>query len=237
MNVTDGFREAIEAVYAAFADIPCPTHLAASPYRDAAAILTELTAVPLRDLSEQTIGKYAGWAMTTVGDERDFMHFLPRIIELAAYEGGHVGFDPKVLAARLIMAGWTGWGAAKQEAVKRCFREAFLLRLLSFGAADWLCGIAHLGLLSDELLEVWLITPGGPAIDELADFIEHDLGKETITEAFWKDVSPAAQRRIVRWARSDAVRSRLWAALERAPSESRAKIEGALAVICQPGTG
>ncbi len=234
MRTTIGFREAVDAAYAAFSDIPCPTRLRTSPFRDGAEILARLTAAHLRELPEETIGPYAGWAITTVGDERDFMHFLPRIIELAAYDGGHVGLEPQVIASRLVMAGWAGWNEPKQAAVKRCFREAFLLRLHSIGAAEWLCGIAHLGLLSDDLFDRWLIAPEDGAIEELAHFIKDDLGLEGMTGGTWEAVSAEAQRRVAHWARSDAVRGRLQAALDRASPSSRKHIEAALAVIGRP---
>jgi hypothetical protein len=124
-----------------------------------------------------------------------------------------------------------------QTAVTRCFREAFLLRLQSFAAADWLCGITHLGLLTDDLLERWLVAPEDGALDELTRFIKNDLGVGAITGAFWEDVSSEGQRRILQWSRSDAVRGRLWAALERATGKGRANIEAALAVIGHPGRG
>jgi hypothetical protein len=196
--------------------------------------LAQLTAGPLRELPEETIGPYAGWAITTVGNERDFMHFLPRIIELAAYSGAHTGFEPQVLASRLVTAGWINWDAPKQAAVKRCFREAFLLRLQSIGAAEWLCGIAYLGLPSDDLFDRWLIAPEDGAIEELAHFIKSDLGLEGITAGFWEEVSPETQRRVAHWVRSDAVRGRLQAALDRASPSSRENIEAALAVIGHP---
>jgi hypothetical protein len=129
MNATERFRHAVESAYAAFADVPGPTPRDAARYEERPEILPALTAFPLRQLPEEIIGLYAGWAITTAGNEHDFMHFLPRIIEVAADERGYVGLEPQVVASRLIMAGWTGWDVEKREAVKRCFRAAFVLRL------------------------------------------------------------------------------------------------------------
>ena len=58
----------------------------ASPLRDAREILMVLSAVPLRELTGEQVGPYSGWAMTTVGNERDYRHFLPRILELAVVD-------------------------------------------------------------------------------------------------------------------------------------------------------
>lgn len=236
MKTTDGFTAAIEAAYSEFADIPGPTLADGSRYEERAEILPELASAALRELPERTIGLYAGWAMTTAGNEIDFMHVLPRIMEVAAYayEDGYVGLEPQVVASKIIMAGWTRWNSPKREAVKRCFREAFLFRLESFGASAWLCGIAHLGLLSDDLFDRWLVAPEDGAIAELAHFIVSDLGMEVITGAYWEDVPAEAQRRVAHWLRSDAVRGRFQAALDRASPSSRENIRAALAVMEHP---
>lgn len=44
--------------------------------------IKSLMSIQLKDLSEDKIGKYMRSAITTFGDENDYKHFLPRILEL-----------------------------------------------------------------------------------------------------------------------------------------------------------
>ncbi len=84
----------IDDCYDAFAPYPPPRSLHA--LRDPVAILATLTSAPLRELTGEQIGPYAGWAMTTVGDVTDYKHFLPRILEQAVRESlwtGHRSAD------------------------------------------------------------------------------------------------------------------------------------------------
>ena len=74
---------ALQQAYQVFANLPRPAHLEAAPHRDGDRMLSSLTAAPLRELTGEQIGPYAGCAITTVGSERDYRHFLPRILELA----------------------------------------------------------------------------------------------------------------------------------------------------------
>src|SRR5690348_5088149 len=96
-------RDAIEQYYAAFAAKPRPQKLEASPLRDPGAILATLTAAPLRELTGEQIRPYSGWAMTTVGTDRDYRDFLPRIFELAVIDPVWLGAEPPIMASRLNM--------------------------------------------------------------------------------------------------------------------------------------
>jgi hypothetical protein len=73
---------AIEDLYRVFAGCRLDPHVEGCPHcvsdRDHARIHSR----PLRSLSGDDLGRYAFKAMTTWGNERDFRHFLPRILEL-----------------------------------------------------------------------------------------------------------------------------------------------------------
>jgi hypothetical protein len=75
--MTSGLRDALESAYRAFDDVPRPEQVE----RHGESILELLTSMPLRQLPPDVIGPYAGWAITTAGSARDYMDFLPRILE------------------------------------------------------------------------------------------------------------------------------------------------------------
>lgn len=95
-EVEIALSRAVERAYEVFASEPQPQTLHASPHRDAEELLRTLTAAPLRMLTAEQLGPYSGWAMTTVGDERAYRHFLPRIFELSVADRVWVGTEPTV---------------------------------------------------------------------------------------------------------------------------------------------
>ncbi|RWB77123.1 MAG: hypothetical protein EOQ50_09405 [Mesorhizobium sp.] len=156
-------QRAIDDCYSAFASYPQPRCLDASPLRDPVAILGTLTSAPLRELTGEQIGPYAGWAMTTVGDIADYKHFLPRILEQAVRESLWVGTDPPIIASRLIRGGWLEWPDGERKAIRALFAGAFSQAIEEHpdqrGDADnWTCGIAILDLDLPAMLDTWLST-------------------------------------------------------------------------------
>jgi hypothetical protein len=173
MNRIAALRHAVDVAYDAFASVPRPKYMDASPYRDGDAILRELTSVPLRQLPEKVIGPYAGWAITTVGSGSDYAHFLPRILELAAFQNCWMGSEPAVIADRLKRAHWERWTAARRQAIIAVFRRAFHASLESYigGTPDeWLCGLAGLGQPIAVFLRAWERSTFAWAAEQLAGF-------------------------------------------------------------------
>ena len=152
-------RQALDRAYAALAPYPRPVAMDASPLRDPVAILRRLTRAPLREVSGEDIGPYAGWAMTTVGNADDYKHFLPRILEVAVETGSWMGTHPEIIASRLERAGWRAWPAGEQNAVVAVFAAAFEQASLAhpdYGdASPWLCGVAVMGEPVGPPLQAW----------------------------------------------------------------------------------
>jgi hypothetical protein len=206
-------QQAIDAAYRVFAPYPRPTELKASPLRDADEILRTLTSAPLRDLTGEQIGPYAGWAMTTVGSAWDYKHFLPRILEQAVRRPVWTGTEPTIIASKLDTAGWQRWPATEQDAVRDVFAAAWAqtraMHPDDIHADDWLCGIAALGMNVSEALAGWLSPPSRDAVLQLAWFI--GLAPVRIFEGnddeggYWADVDPAARQSVAAWLQGDAV--------------------------------
>lgn len=213
--------EAIEQSYTCFSAFSRPKKLRASPLRDAEQILQSLTSAPLRELTSEQIGPYAGWAITTVGDDRDYRHFLPRIFELSVSDPSWLGAEPAVMASKLNMANWRTWPADQQAAISGFFRSAFgavLGRHPDEGhhAEDWFCGIASLGEPIAPNSERWLTCRCPTAALHLSSFIsreaDHIRRSGEVRGSSWKDLNPSIRSEVAEFLTSSQIRDMIAAA-------------------------
>lgn len=200
-------RSAIERSYTEFANMPCPRKLDAYPLRDADEILRTLTSAPLRELEGEKVGPYSSWAITTVGNGRDYRHFLPRIFELAVTDPVWLGAEPPVMASRLNMAEWRTWPSEQQGAVLHFFLsalDAVVERHPDDGqsADNWLCGIITLGEPASPTFERWRSSPSPNAALHMASFIISEAKQlrrhAEVRGAFWGDVSADVRREVAK---------------------------------------
>lgn len=209
MSVAEAnLRSAIEQSYETFAGIPCPRKLDASPYRNADEILRTLTSAPLRELDAERIGPYAGWAITTVGNDSDYRHFLPRIFELAVTDPVWLGADPPVMARKLNMGGWRTWPANQQSAVLHVFHAALTSMTERHPdnwpstAADWFCGIATLGEPVTPAFECWRASTHANAALNMAGFIiseSKNIRRNGMVRcSFWHEVNEEVRREVAK---------------------------------------
>lgn len=198
-------RDAIERSYSAFASMPRPQKLDASPFDDANEILRTLTSAPLRELESEHVGPYSCHAITTVGDERDYRHFLPRIFELAVTYPVWSGAEPPIIASRLNMATWRSWPADQQAAVLHFFRAAFAAVIERHPhqgqcADSWFCGIVILRESAALTFERWRSSSSPNAALHMASFIIDEakhLGRHAeVRGPFWGDVSADVRREV-----------------------------------------
>ena len=222
-------RDAIEASYVAFASMPRPERLDASPVHDADDILRTLTAAPLRELTEQHLALYSRSAITTVGDDRDFRHFLPRILELSVGPMW-IGAEPAVIAIRLNMASWRDWPEEQRSAVLQFFRSAFARSIEGHPnydrtAVDWFSGLAILGDSPSLIFERWRSTTSANAALNLAAFIideaKHIRRHQEVRPPFWEDVNHEMRRDLAERLTSEATREFLAAAKSKVSEEDR----------------
>ena len=200
-------RDAIERNYSAFASMPRPQKLDASPFRDAGKILCTLTSAPLRELKGEQVGPYSGWAITTVGDDRDYRHFLPRILELAVTEPGWLGAEPPVMASRLNLATWRSWPADQQGAILHFFRAAFEAVVerhpqQGHSADHWFSGLVTLGESASLTFERWCASSSPNAVLHMASFIiderNHLRRHAEVRGSFWENLSADVRREVAK---------------------------------------
>lgn len=212
-----------------------PAALDGSPTRDARAILRTLTAAPLRLLTANQLGPYAAWAMTTVGSAADYRHFHPRILELAIDLNSWHGLEPWLIAGKLVYAKWHEWPAPQQEAVTAVFLAGFDYSLeaapdQTHEPADWLAGVARLGLPLERPLAGWRDAIARNPLSRLSLFVTQ--WAEAITDGssappYWQDVDATLVVQVRNWLFSTATRAQLQQyAGEREIDEALAALRG-----------
>lgn len=186
---------AVEGLYAAFAAHPLRVWTEPCLHCVTREQEFALHAAPLRDLPADVVRPYAAHAMTTWGDEREFLHFLPRVLEIAV-TGGFGWPDLQVLFAGLRRAGWHTWPRGERAAV-----EAFLLALwrstlASFPslhtAEDVLCAIAQAADDMTPYLDMWAADRGEAASRHLVEIVLWSWQSERarLPSPWWDDREP-----------------------------------------------
>ena len=165
-----------------------------------------LQTVPLRQLSADDLVQYAFRALTTVGSEDDFKHFLPRILEIAAQRGSVGRDDLQIVLGKLQYGQWTFWPQRQRQAVEH-FLWAFWESVLGEFSSEpdistFVCGF---GCVVDDLkpfLDVWSQSDEPSAINHLHNFIESNLDrllkKHRLRDAFWSEREPQMMQ-VILW--------------------------------------
>lgn len=160
---------------------------------------------PLRSLTGDDLGRYASKAMTTWGDEHDFRHFLPRILELVV--SGNLGTLVEIVLGKLAYANWSTW-PGREQAVLRTFLRLRWRAGLSQDAAEgldpdpsqfdadaWLCGVALAGEEIAPYIEAWQREGATKTIGHVAAFLETNpdlLSYGNLGNGFWDAGNPQA---------------------------------------------
>lgn len=209
----------------------------ASPYKSAD-IVEQILAAPLRDLSDDAIGAYAGSAILTVGTAEDYRHFLPRILELSVTNANWIGGYPPVIADRLRRSEWSDWPGELQSSVRDFFACAYAWSIdappSDAGQADlWLCGNLLMGGRPGDLLQRWRQDSSPHAALRLAEFrcAWADGADRGARLPFWEEVAAEAWDALVIWLLNGETAQQLAAALDRVAEEDRWQIERALTLV------
>lgn len=204
-------ESAIEQVYAEFHG-PKPRAVEGCPCCTDPKEVCRLLSKDLRQLTAHDLSNYASSLFLTMGDERDFNYFLPRLLEIATGEDWWP--SPPVLLEKLKLAHWQNWPERRRAAVKRVidlwFAECLDADHEGADIDDLLCGIAHADLPLDEYLDILSKRP-----EDLHAFFDIHaptyIRRGRLGTAFWKTNTvgelavldffnaPAVQDQIDRW--------------------------------------
>ena len=202
----DAMRPAVEDLYLVFRRYGLKSRLEACPCCTTDADQALIRSRSLRALTAEDLQHYVFSAISTWGDEDDFRHFLPRVLELAMTNNSLSFVAPELILDKLAYAGWGAWPAAEQEAVESFLRLRWSIGLTQetrssqgdsvseFDADEWLCGIALTGLDTLPYVDVWLRMGAVSTFGHVVAFLEsnrHLLTDGRVDNAWWGDTREA----------------------------------------------
>ena len=191
-------KEAIDSVYAAFAAVPRPREIEGCPCCIEDKEVDVLLAKPLREISPEELSSYASSVFLTIGCEKDFHYFLPRILEVTVTDLGWWP-DIEVTGRALENAKWLTWPEAEREAIKRFFDAQFsglLTESVGSELDSWLCGISLAGLELAPFLT--RLEANTSAVLEIYGWNANPIMERRLTNGFWDDTSKGASQ-LIEW--------------------------------------
>ncbi len=163
-------RKAINALYETFARYALPPSSSYSTQTTISeADVRALRSRPLRELTGRDLSKYAMKALTTWGDEDEFRHYLPRLLELLAVEPSWT--DAATLLGKLSTARWRSWPEPEQRAIEEyltAISVPVVQRALALDLAGLALGASNAGVALAPLVDAWKTTPGVQPVAQLA---------------------------------------------------------------------
>jgi hypothetical protein len=161
---------------------------------------------PLDQLGWHELLRYGWKAMTLLGDADDYRHFLPRLLELLAFDPPH--FNEEVILYN-IRLDWQTWSVAEQSAITRWLQALWRLTLTTYDpihrervVADCLCCVAQLADDLAPFLAEWEAFTIPSAIYLLADHVRangESLSQHSTLENVWWSERNAQMRQAVTW--------------------------------------
>jgi hypothetical protein len=233
MSDTDPLRDAIESLYVVFSQYRLRERIDACSHCHGSHDDRLLRSKTLRELGVQELHHYTWDALTTWGDDYDFRHFLPRILEIYALDESLTDqfIEPEIVLGKLEYARWSNWPPREQEAVRQYLTALWLSKInhdfpwedFSVSSIEyWLCAI---GQAEDDLepyLTAWEAASSPAAVGNLSHWIVsvHDeLAEKKLCSAFWKNRQVQCAQ-VVNWVLGKKIREKLVANSTRGlPSE------------------
>jgi hypothetical protein len=199
-------KSAIEGLYRIFSRYPLPAHMDGCPHcvsdRDHALLYSK----DLRDLGPGELERYAFKAMSTWGGNDDFRHFLPRIFELIAADGG-CWTVPEAVFGKLPYGEWESWPSDERQAITSFF-EALWSNVLdhfphAFSAEECLVCIGRAACDMTPYLGRWRIADSLTHAKHFAEFVQHNPEWSqrrgwSLNGTYWSD-RPALAKQVVDW--------------------------------------
>ena len=218
---TPALKTSIDYLYRVFERYPLRQHIDGCPCGCLPADAAEaLHAAPLRGLTEQHLSRFTMKTMTTWGDEVDFKHFLPRLLELIAHDELSL---LETLLRKLAYGQWWFWPDQEVAAVVtflHAWWEDVLIRdSLPDPWGPWEVATVLQGLAQAEhdltpYLTCWAELDTASAAQHLAAFVLSEaegLVQRQLQGAYWTNQALQAQQ-VVRWLLDAQQQARLEAA-------------------------
>lgn len=208
---------AIEALYTEFC-VSKPQTIEGCPCCTDPKEVCTLLAKGLRELTPDELSNYGCSLFLTMGDERDFPYFVPRLLDIATSQDWVP--SPEVLLDKLKRANWHAWPKRRQKAVRKVIDLWFTDTLAGIEALSaeqqyttgspidaLLCGIANSGLSLKPFLGELAKHP--VALKACFDWHAQAFFKRRgLGEGFWTDC-PEGEAEVVAFYELPSIRERL----------------------------
>ena len=208
MDEQVALHEAIEGLYATFASYPLRHPVVGCPCCVSRADQELIASKVLRQLNGYDLERFVWKAMSTWGDENDFRHFLPRVLELMSDVRERRDLPDLFIIFRKLCSGhWELWPQQEQEAITT-YLLAFWRWILAGhpgSEEEYLVASVYLEAMVDDIddfapfLNAWRDMRTPPALRQLS---------ELIRDHSW--VAPLAQNmHLLAWLREDSTKKML----------------------------
>jgi hypothetical protein len=171
-------RRTIESLYEVFARYPLPERIDGCAHCISEADHEQLHAKPLRCLTAADLDQFAYSAMYTWGKIDDYRHFLPRLLEVLAFEKD--GLPAEVVTGKLVYGAWQTWHVGEKAII-----DAYLgalwhyvlsqppsFDLMGWTAEECLCAIAQAVPDLEPFLAYWEQQNTTPALLHLSTLLQ-----------------------------------------------------------------
>lgn len=130
----------------------------------------EVYAKPLQKLLGENLNFYAHKAMTTWGNENDFKHFLPRLLEVCFFDETFYK-DLKHIYSKLEYAHWENWEETEQQAIIDFVKSSWKEYVNSRNNLDSFDSSGYIDFLSvEEMIRVWDFMNNKQALHNFVDY-------------------------------------------------------------------
>jgi hypothetical protein len=201
----NSLSDSIEALYSAFGDVPKPRNIKGCPCCIERKKIGTLLSKPLRELSPDDLSSYASSAFLTVGEQADYLYFLPRIIEITCTESGWWP-DPEVTGRAIADAQIDKWPPQRRDALIHVLHAVIQAALGYEDGAwlidQWICAISKMGLEVAPFLRQIEASPA----HVLAYYEDNSqpLMKQRLGNSFW-DCSDRGYEEVIAWFKSPKI--------------------------------
>lgn len=201
-DLPQSLQQSIENLYQVFSKYPLAPVIEGCPCCVKDDDQQTIHSKTLRRLSGEDLAQYAFKAMTTWGGADDLRHFLPRLLELVAFD--KLGVETEIVFHKLSYADWQNWSEKEREAIIVYFKELFAFTIEKGETDAHLCGeylaaFANAGCDLTPFLEMWLDAPSKNKILSLLYFV----GEENYSYNPFLAAFPDKRAQIVNWLTSD----------------------------------
>ena len=200
----DSLADTLEALYAAFGDVPKPPKIDGCPCCLDQKEICTLLSRPLRELTGGELASYPASAFLTVGSTDDYLYFLPRILEIGCVESGWWP-DLEITGRAIGETMPSTWPAHRLDALTDFLHAALQAAIEEedgWGIEEIICSIARMGL--DVTLFLQRIETSTEALLAYHERNSQELAKSKLDNAFWDKELPGVHV-VVEWFKCDRV--------------------------------